>query len=85
MFTDSINENVSFVEDLISGLPRPAKVRCGKIAQQFEDLFNQIRQDNPRDPAAALGAAFAVFKISERIVENDTSESADGNMIQLLS
>lgn len=86
MFTDNVSENVSALEDLFSGLPRPAKARAMNVAKQFETLFNTIRQDNPKDPAAAVGAAIAIFKMAEGLITKDNEEKASGGgLIQLLS
>jgi hypothetical protein len=85
MFTDSLAGNLQICEDLITGLPGTARPRAARAAQAFENLFNQLRADNPKDPAIALGAAFAVFKIAEGMIDQQQGGDKATGLIQLLS
>jgi hypothetical protein len=86
LFTDSLSENVAVLEELIRGIPAPHRNSAKKSAVQIENAFTSLQRDYPKNAAVALGAAFAIFKIAERLVEQ-AKESGSGheNLIQLLS
>ena len=86
-FTDSVSENVEILAELIRGIPPEARNRAKKAAASLENVFSQLKRDYPRDPAVALGAAFAVFIMAQRMVEapKQGDSSADGmGLIHLL-
>jgi len=86
-FTDSLSENLEVVRELLSGLPPDSRHNAKKAAASIENVIVALRKDYPRNPAVALGVAFAIFKIAEDITR--PAEDADGktqkSMIQLLS
>lgn len=86
MFSDSVDETLEQVRELLSGIPAPSRERAKQAAVKIENTVMALQRDNPRDPAVALGAAFAIFMIAQRIVETDRSaQQSGGSLIQLLS
>jgi len=82
-FTDSISNNVAILEELIRGIAVPHRNKAKRSAVLIENAFTRLQKDHPKDAAVALGAAFAVFKLAERLCEK--REGSGGNLIQLLS
>jgi hypothetical protein len=68
-FTDSIDENVEILTELLRGIQPQHRLRAKKAAASLEKVFNGLKRDYPRDPAVALGAAFAIFIMAQRMVE----------------
>lgn len=83
-FSDSIDGNLELVKELLGNCTQAQKERAKRIAIQIETTVKAIQKDNPKDPAAGLGLAFAVFYISQNMVQNDTI-GEDGPRIHLLS
>lgn len=84
-FTDSIDENCEVLSELLGGIPQPARVRAKAACVRIERAFNSLQQENPKDPATALGAAFAVLMLAQRITKMEKGEQTEGqNLIQLL-
>jgi len=84
MFTDSIDENCEVLKELLRGVPPSQRQRAAKAAAAIEKVFMGLQKDHPKDPAVALGAAFAIYMIGQRIVEQ-AKESPGKGLIQLLS
>lgn len=83
-FDDSISNNLETIRELL-GNSTPAQVdRAKRIAMKIEDVVARIQKDNAKDPAAGLGLAFAMFFISQNLVQGG-SVREDGPRIQLLS
>ncbi len=85
-FTDSLDENIEILRELLAGMPPESRRRAQGAAVALENTFHRLQKDHPKDAAVALGAAFAVFKLAERIV--DAPKQGDGperGLIQLLS
>ena len=85
-FNDSLDNNIQVLEELLRGLPEPTRKRAVGAAVSLENTFTRLQKDYPKDAAVALGAAFAVFKLAERIVQ--APKQGDGEqrgLIQLLS
>jgi hypothetical protein len=85
MFTDSISENIELLRSLVGGLPPEHRRMAKKAAVSIENVFTQLQKDNPKNPAVALGAAFAVFVLAERLCEAPEQGGSDKKLIQLLS
>lgn len=85
MFTDSITENVEMLRELLGGIPPESRRRAKGAAVALENQFTRLQKEYPKDPAIALGAAFAVFMLAQRLVEAPKQgDSAEKNLIQLL-
>jgi hypothetical protein len=85
MFTDSLSENIEILRELLGGIPPEARRRSKRAAVIIDNVFTGLQKDYPKDPAVALGAAFAVFLIAERLVEAKEQGGSDKGLIQLLS
>ncbi len=85
MFSDSVNENCETIKELLRGLPPSHRNRAKKAAAAIEKVFVGLQKDYPKDGAVALGAAFAIFMIGARIVEQAKEKGSHENLIQLLS
>lgn len=86
VFTDSIEQNKETIEELIRSLPAGQQHRAKSAATSIEKMWHGLRKDNPKDPAFALGAAWSIYQIAAKLVE-DAKESSPENtsLIQLLS
>lgn len=85
MFTDSIDENVELLKSLIGGLPPEHRRMAKKAAVSIENVFTGLQKDHPKNAAVALGAAFAVFLLAERLCDAPEQGDSDKGLIQLLS
>lgn len=85
MFTDSIDENVELLREMLGGLPPEHRRMAKKAAVTIENVFTQLQKDHPKNAAVALGAAFAVFLLAQRLVEAPKQGDSDKRLIQLLS
>lgn len=85
MFKDSIDENVEILRELLGGIPPESRRRAQKAAVMLENTFTRLQQDHPKDAVVALGAAFAIFKLAQRLVEAPKQGDSDKRLIQLLS
>jgi hypothetical protein len=84
-FTDSIDENVETLRELLGGIQPEHRQRAKKAAVALENVFNRLKHDYPRDPAVALGAAFAIFMMAQRMVEAPKQGDTQGvGLIHLL-
>jgi hypothetical protein len=84
MFTDSIDENIEILRELLGGIPPEARRRAKRAAVEIENVFSGLQKNHPKDPAVALGAAFAVFLLAQRLVEAKEQGGSDKGLIQLL-
>jgi hypothetical protein len=83
MFSDNIEENCETLKELLRALPPSARGRASKAAAAIEKVFTGLQKDNPKDGAVALGAAFAIYMIGARIVEQ-SKEGKHDSLIQLI-
>lgn len=84
-FTDSLAENKELVAELVRGMPPAAQARAKRVAFAFERFFNQQVAENPKDPAAALGAAFAIYELAARITRMERgAEGAGQGLIEVV-
>lgn len=85
MFSDSIDENCETLRELLAGVPAQHRKRAVKAAVALENTFTRLQADHPKDSVIALGAAFAIFKLAQRLVEAPKQGDSDKRLIQLLS
>jgi hypothetical protein len=85
VFTDSIEQNIELLRELLAGVPPEARRRAKKAAVTIENVFTGLQKDYPKDPAIALGAAFAVFLLAQRLCDKPEESDSDKGLIQLLS
>jgi len=79
-----MSENCETLQELLRGLPPSARGRAKKAAAAIEKVFVGLQKDNPKDGATALGAAFAIYMLGARIVEQ-AKENPGKNLIQLIN
>lgn len=85
-FTDSCENNLEILRELLSGIPPVARKRAVAAAVLLENTFTRLQKDHPKDAAVALGAAFAVFTLAQRMVDAPKQgDKEDRGLIQLLS
>ena len=84
MFSNNIDENCEILKELIGGIPPGQRSKAKRAAMKIEKAFTDLQKDYPKDAAVALGAAFAIYMIGVRIVEQ-AKESDGKGLIQLLS
>lgn len=84
MFSNNIDENVETLTELLRGLPPSARGRAARAAGAIEKAFTNLQKDHPKDAAVALGAAFAIYVISKRLIEQAKEPDGTG-LIKLLS
>ena len=83
-FTDSNAANFELVKELVAGMPDSARVRCERAGMTIVNVVDRMRKDSPNDPAVALGAAFAIFYMAERLVQPSAGEAkSDGDKLIL--
>jgi hypothetical protein len=84
VFSQNIQENCEILKELIGGIPPSQRNKAKRAAAKIEKAFVDLQKDYPKDAAVALGAAFAIYMIGARIVEQ--AKEGDGKgLIQLLS
>jgi len=83
-FTDSVTENAEILTELLRGIPSEARRRAKRAAVLLENTFTGLQKEHPKDIAVALGAAFAIFKLAERLKDAKAQGGSDKNLIQLL-
>lgn len=85
-FTDSIDNNVEVITELLRGVPTPQRNKAKRAAVAIENIVTRLQKDHPNDPYVAIGMAFCVFKLAERIVSGEQQgDSEKRGLIQLLS
>lgn len=85
-FNDSLENNIEVLTELLRGIPPQHRRRAMGAAVALENTFTRLQKDYPKDHIVALGAAFAVFKLAQRIVEAPKhGDNPDRGLIQLLS
>ncbi len=85
MFSDSIDENVETLRELLGGIQPQHRRRAKAAAVALENAFTRLQKDHPKDSVIALGAAFAIFMLAQRLVEAPKQGDSDKRLIQLLS
>ena len=85
-FDDSIDNNLNILRELLQDIPPSQRQKARKAAVLLENLFNRLQKEHPRDNTVAVGFAFAVFTLAERLVQaSKGGDREQPGMIQLLS
>lgn len=84
-FGDSVSENIETLRTLLGGMMPEHRRMAKKAAVTIENAWNGLIKDNPKSPAVALGAAFAIYLLAERLGEAEEQGGSDKQLIQLLS
>lgn len=85
MFTDSIENNLETIRELLTGVPPSERNRAKRAAIQIEKAVNAIMKDNFGSPSVGLGMAFAIYTIAQRLVAQPQEGEKDSGLIKLLS
>jgi hypothetical protein len=83
LFTDSIEANLGLIEELLRGIPAGTRNQAKLAAMTMEKAFTSIQKDSQGSAGAALGTAYAIYKLAQRMVEGGKG-SATESLIQLL-
>lgn len=85
-FSDSIGDNLEIIEELLRGSPAPTRHQAKLAAVTIENAFLRIQKDSQGNMGAALGTAYAIYKLAQQLVERsgDGPSQAD-KLIHLLS
>lgn len=86
MFTDSIDQNKETLGELIRAMPSTQRAKAKAAAEVLERAWHGLRKDHPHDPAFAVGAAWAIYQIAAKLVEDAKEVNPENNgIIRLLS
>jgi hypothetical protein len=85
MFTDSIDGNLETIRELMQGVPPSERENAKKAAYMVEKVILNLQRDYPKNSAVALGTAFALFMLAQRIVQAPKASDTDKGMVELLS
>lgn len=81
-FTDSLHDSFELVQQLVRGMPGTAQKRAKTAAERMLDTWEKMKQEAPKDPAVAVGAAFAVFFIANEIVDAPKGDVISDSIIE---
>lgn len=85
-FSDSIEMNLEILEQLLQGVPAPTFHQAKLAAVTIENAFTRIQKDSQGNAGAALGTAYAIYKIAQQLVERSgEGPSKADRLIHLLS
>lgn len=82
---DSIEDNLEILGLLFGNMPRSAFERSKAAAKALEREMRRIVADHPRDPATALGLAFAAHQMAKLLVKSKHGDDASKSLIELIS
>lgn len=85
VFTDSIQENLVLLEELVRGLPPGARFQAKQAADLIENTFNRIQRDSQGNVGAAIGTAWAIYKLSEQLVRKSDGDDKGRKLIELVN
>ncbi len=86
LFSDNIDQNLEVLRGLLGGISPESRRNAKGAAVAIEKTVMSIVKQHPKDPAVALGIAFAIFTIAERLVQqNEHNDPGPGSLIQLLN
>jgi hypothetical protein len=80
-FSDSIDNNLELLRELLRGLPPDTRNQARLAASVVEKTILAIQKDTQGNQGAALGAAFAIYTFAQRMVEGGKGK----NLIELLN
>lgn len=85
-FSDSIEENLELIRELLRSVPPGMRNQAKLAAVTIEKAVTGLQRDSQGNQGAALGAAFAIYMIAQRMVEqSQQGERAGDKLIQLLN
>lgn len=85
-FTDSIENNIEILRELLRGLPPGTRNQARLAASTVEKVITDLMRDQQGSRGAALGTAFAIYVFASRFVEESDGGDGQGNqLIQTLN
>jgi hypothetical protein len=85
ILSDSITHTREMLREVLRAVPPEHRRTAKAAAVAIEKAFTEARQQAPRDPAVAIGLAFAIFEIADRLITLEQESNAQGSLIQLLN
>lgn len=85
MFTDSIENNLETLRELLGAIPPSERGRAQRAAMLIEKAVMGLIKDNQGHPAVGLGMSFAIFMIAQRLVSSPQEGDGERRLIELLS
>ena len=83
-FTDSIDENLDLLEELVRGLPAGSHHQAKAAVDLLANTVHRIRRDSQGNPGAAIGTAWAIYKLAQQMVrQGENGEDHGQKLIQL--
>lgn len=83
VFTDSLDGNIELIRELLASLPPGSRNQARLAAMAIEKAVVGLQRDTQGNPGAALGAAFAIYMIAQRMVQGSTPK--ENPLIHLLN
>jgi len=77
-FSDSIEDNLNTLREVIAGMPHGAQVRARKMGEKLVDVITAAMKENPKDPAIGTGVCWAVHFMAQHMTKDNK------RLIQLL-
>jgi hypothetical protein len=85
-FTDSIDDNVETIGELLRAQPVGFQQQAKRAASVVVDTVDRMRRLEGNNPAVGLGVAFGLFYMAQQIVQAESRAADAGkSVIQLLS
>jgi hypothetical protein len=86
LLSDSIDGSLDKIAEALNRIHPNHRQKAKEAAVTIEKVVMQIRRENPRSPAVALGCAFAIYKLAERLrdSEREGADKGTSSLIQLL-
>jgi hypothetical protein len=72
-FTGQIEEDMNLLSELISGMTPAQQQRARKTGERIMQIVEQIRKDDPRDPAVGVGLAWALLFTAKHMTQDNRS------------
>lgn len=80
-FSDSIEQNIELLESTFHSLGAEGFAQAKFAAKVIEQTFMKLRQDYPANRGISVGAAYAVHKIAQRIVEASNADKPESRIL----
>ncbi|MDE2097500.1 MAG: hypothetical protein KGL39_09665 [Patescibacteria group bacterium] len=84
-FTGEIAHDLEVVRTILAELPPSMRSDAKKAAVLIENAMVAVKRDFGHSPAGALGMAFAIFTIAQRLIQAEQEGPRSERLIQLLS
>jgi hypothetical protein len=72
-FSGVVEDDLNTLREIISGMPASAQHRARSIAEKVGKIAEEIKRDNPKDPAAGIGLLFAVLTVADHMTHDSKS------------